>query len=149
MCLDRKPTRDQIIRDFKKKIEVEKGSYVGYKIFQKHNKKLHAAIFDLRRPYELNTWIIDDNKATVNYIKTEGRYRCGFHVYINKEEAERVFEHYKRFHYKHKPVYSLRKIFFNKIIAYGYENIVHFVSVDKLPDVRTIITREMFIPKMR
>jgi len=150
MCLDRKPTRDQIIRDFKKKIQVEKGSYVGYKIFQKYNKMFYSPIMG-SGPYKLNEWIIDNNKATVDYTETDSEYRCGFHVFIDEKEAKRVLGCYKELNNGGMPGRcTLRKVFFNKIIAYGYENIVHLVSGnDKLPDVRTIVTREMFIPKMR
>jgi len=144
MCLDRKPTRDEVIRDFKKKIQVEKGSYFGYKIFQKDKKKLYSSIY-FGGPYELNEWIIDKSKATVDYSETDSEYRCGFHVYIDKEEALEVFKHYKKLETGHySSLYSLRKVYFNKVIAYGYEE-----NAPSPLYIRTIITREMFIPKMR
>ena len=149
MCLDRKPTRDQIIRDFKKKIEVEKGSYVGYKIFQKYRKTLYSPMYD-GGSYELNEWITDDNKERLGYSQTDGRYKCGFHVYIDEKEGKRMLRRYKELNNSGSSGrYTLRKIFFNKILAYGYETNLLYSSAHKLFDTKVITTREMFIPKRR
>lgn len=98
----------------------------GYKVFQQNDQKqLFGSIFEPLRQRRMNEWLDEFNftnpakKKYIEYMYGQNMYERGWHVFLNKKDAEDEAECCNISYYDN---YVVRKVKMKEITSYGKQS---------------------------
>ena len=114
------------------------GCYKGWQFFRKEKGKLYPVACDFayeeafkRKTVPVGVWEKDKNCYDLVTIDKEDFYQTGFHIFLSKSEAEKIFDFV---FVEDREKTELRKVRFRKIVARGY-----------IRGVKTVVVRERMV----
>jgi hypothetical protein len=133
MCLD-------FVDVFPKTLKKEHGQYVGWKIYRRSfiSGELNPQFEGF--PQKVGLWINEKPHRTTSSMsilfsnhELNQRYKTGFHIYLNKTEAEDKVYH---------PDECLRKVYFRKPVAFGTQATRKVIVAKELRIIRVRMSRK-------
>jgi hypothetical protein len=125
--------------DYLKKIPLKKinGKYYGYKVFRGEPKRsrngkfskglLYGKYYNTTVAYSYDQWYKTQNDSFL-WLGGDKGYKCGFHIYSTKKEAEQIAKKLTLPSY----INTIRKVEFKGVLATGVEGLSYVIVAKQI-----------------